>query len=308
MASARLRYNGLQTTLGGSLTNSATSVTFAAALTHSNGTAVPTLAGGDYIPLALCDATTGDLKEIVYLTAYTAAATTGTISRGKEGTTGVAHSTGEVVMCTPLVSDITLIDRPYIVASATAYATTGSPSITIPAGVLEDDLILLFIGANYTTTAAPSGYGIEFATNALSNHNVAVCSRWADGTEGGSSSGSATLATGGEQWTVHCVVIRGARLVVGANGTRGVTVTTQAAPAITNPGRSLFLEFGSARVTSGGPTVTLSDGTQITTRSDSTLGSALYAANNLRPSRIIATATSSASSSGLGVLACSVTG
>jgi hypothetical protein len=102
---ARLRYNGLSTTLGASLTNSATSVTFAAALTHSGGTNVPTISGTDYIPLSILDGT-GKLSEVVYLTAYTAAATTGTIVRGLEGTTGVSHSSGDKVVCAPTKVDV----------------------------------------------------------------------------------------------------------------------------------------------------------------------------------------------------------
>ena len=102
----RLRYNGLSTTLGGSLTSSGTSVTFAAALTHSGGTAVPTITGTDYIPLSILDST-GRLSEIVYLTAYTSGATTGTITRGQEGTTGVTHASGDKVDHGVTATDVT---------------------------------------------------------------------------------------------------------------------------------------------------------------------------------------------------------
>lgn len=111
---SRLRYNGLATgsagaltalDLGGSLTNSATSVTFNAALTYNNGTAVPTIVSPDYIPLTIRDAA-GNVSEIVYLTAYTAAATTGTITRGEEGTTGVAHSSGDKIVHAPTTADV----------------------------------------------------------------------------------------------------------------------------------------------------------------------------------------------------------
>jgi hypothetical protein len=102
---ARLRYNGLSATLGASLTSSATSVTFGAALTHSNGTNVPTIVSPDYIPLAILDSS-GHLSEIVWLTAYTAAATTGTITRGQESTTGVAHSSGDKVICSVFAADV----------------------------------------------------------------------------------------------------------------------------------------------------------------------------------------------------------
>lgn len=108
---ARLLYNGVSSTLGGSgLTNSATSVTFAAALTHSGGTNVPTITGTDYIPLVILDSAS-HLSEVVWLTAYTAGATTGTIVRGKEGTTGVAHSVGDKVVNSALVADLSMGSR-----------------------------------------------------------------------------------------------------------------------------------------------------------------------------------------------------
>lgn len=45
---SKLRYNGLVATLASpGLTNSATSINFAAALTHSGGTAVPTITGSE---------------------------------------------------------------------------------------------------------------------------------------------------------------------------------------------------------------------------------------------------------------------
>lgn len=128
---ARLRYNGLSTTLGASLTSSATSVTFGAALTHSNGTNVPTIAGSDYIPLAILDSS-GHLSEIVWLTAYTAAATTGTIARGKEGTAGVAHSSGDKVVHGPLTDDVSAGVIGYTEYKAGSnYTTTSSTHVQI---------------------------------------------------------------------------------------------------------------------------------------------------------------------------------
>lgn len=103
---ARLRYNGLTAELGASLTNSATAATFAAALTHSGGTAVPTISGGNYIPLTILDSA-GKVSEIVRLTAYTAGATTGTIARGQESTTGVSHASGDKVVHSATVFDAT---------------------------------------------------------------------------------------------------------------------------------------------------------------------------------------------------------
>lgn len=104
MTNTRLRYNSLRAALGASLTASGTTITFASPLTHSNGVSVPTLAGGDYIPLSILIDT--ELEEIVYLTAYTSGATTGTITRGRESTIGVTHSIGQAVICAPTALDL----------------------------------------------------------------------------------------------------------------------------------------------------------------------------------------------------------
>lgn len=101
---ARLRYNGLTATLGAALASGDTAVSFEAALTHSGGTAVPTIAAGDYIPLTILDS--GEVAEIVHLTAYTSAATTGTISRGEEDTTAAAHSIGAAVIHAATIEDV----------------------------------------------------------------------------------------------------------------------------------------------------------------------------------------------------------
>jgi hypothetical protein len=133
---ARLRYLGLVAELAGSgLTNSATSITFAAALTHAGGTAVPTLSG-DYIPLTILDSD-GVPSEVVYLTAYTSAATTGTISRGKEGTTGVSHSAGAVIVDAHLPSDIyaSRVDDPEEWGPNLGYDVEWAPGGTaVPSG------------------------------------------------------------------------------------------------------------------------------------------------------------------------------
>lgn len=86
---ARIRYNNENGTLGAALTNSGTTITFTTAPNFA------TLTGANYIPLML-DVGTSSF-EVVYLTAYTAAATTGTILRTAEDSTNwpaVAHSSG----------------------------------------------------------------------------------------------------------------------------------------------------------------------------------------------------------------------
>lgn len=114
----RLRYNGLATgsagslsdlTLSGSHTNSTTTLTFNAALTHSNGTAVSTITGSDYFMLSILDSA-GHVAEIVKVTAYTSGGTTATVTRGEEGTSGVSHSSGAKVVHAPTNQDMAPLD------------------------------------------------------------------------------------------------------------------------------------------------------------------------------------------------------
>lgn len=104
---ARLRYNGLTTTLGAALTSADTTVTFAAPIAHSGGTPVPTITGTDYIPLSILTSSDPDstVSEIVFLTAYTAGATTGTIARAQESTVATAHASGDAVVHAPTAAD-----------------------------------------------------------------------------------------------------------------------------------------------------------------------------------------------------------
>lgn len=87
----RVRFNNLAGKLGGSLTATSTTITFAGPLTYDGAIAVPTIAAPDYIPLTL-EPGSGNF-EVVWLTAYTQAATTGTILRGVEGAP-VGHANG----------------------------------------------------------------------------------------------------------------------------------------------------------------------------------------------------------------------
>lgn len=162
---ARLRYNGLTTTLGASLTSSATSVTFGAALTHSGGTAVPTITGSDYIPLTILTSA-GAVSEIVYLTAYTSGATTGTITRGQESTSGVAHSSGDKVIHSTTVQDVgnryarmvcaTTGQNVSVSSTSLAVLTHNGNEIKVTVGAEAGDVLQL--GLNCQLNDAVSAY------------------------------------------------------------------------------------------------------------------------------------------------------
>lgn len=136
----RLRYNLLETTLGASLADEAgpSSVTFASKLTAADGD-IPTISGGDYLPLVIRGATLAD-SEIVYLTAYTSEATSGTVTRGMEGSSTAAHDSGAKVENNPSTQDFAghVESVKYtggnISLTSTAWAQVPSlPTIELPA-------------------------------------------------------------------------------------------------------------------------------------------------------------------------------
>lgn len=120
---ARLRYNNSVGTLGAALTSGGTTITFASAPSFA------TITSPDYIPLILepAGSTPSANFEIVHLTAYTAGATTGTISRGQEGTTGVAHANGVAWAHGPVQMD----------AYENMAVFTSSGTFNIPANVTQ---------------------------------------------------------------------------------------------------------------------------------------------------------------------------
>lgn len=126
---ARRRYNGLKAALGADLTAAGTTVTFSAGLTYTGATGpgaqVPTIAAGDYVPLSIQNAQ--GVAEVVYLTAYTAGATTGTIQRGRDGTGGVAHTSGARVIQAATSGDF--VGPSIYIPVTVALPSLGAPSL-----------------------------------------------------------------------------------------------------------------------------------------------------------------------------------
>jgi hypothetical protein len=253
----RLRYDGLATgsagaltalTLGGSLTNSATSITFSAALKSDNGTAVPTITGSDYIPLSILD-TDGNLAEIVYLTAYTSGATTGTISRGKEGTTGVAHASGMGVVHGPTASDMPGVGGgiigfcQYAPATGIAKSTTTTTSADVDATNLvvtftapPSGNVLVTLGgyANVTATTTQFFWGLRSGSSDVTGSYMGVMSTVAHSTF---ASASVVMAvTPGTsytwKWAFYRLVTGTGNIFVGADGNGGTAPATMIVHAL----------------------------------------------------------------------------
>lgn len=153
----RIRKGAQSGTLGAALTNVETTITFAAAPNFS------TLGTDEYIALILDENASENGPEIVHLTTYTAAATTGTIARGMEGTTAVAHSNGEDWLHGPTVKDFDdLVDGRNggreVVKTIAASGTT--PDLDLIDGNVFD--VTLDNNATFTFSSAVSGFGIGF--------------------------------------------------------------------------------------------------------------------------------------------------
>jgi len=104
----RLRFDGIETYLALQLEghDGATTITFAGPLLHDGGQSIPDFAYGDPQYLTLSILTSNYvLSEIVYLVAYDSASSSGTITRGEEGTLIAMHSFGDKVVHAPTVVD-----------------------------------------------------------------------------------------------------------------------------------------------------------------------------------------------------------
>src|SRR5664280_2961925 len=96
---SRIHSNFASGTLGASLAPGDTTITF--------GVAPPfaTLAASDIVPITLDPVTPGS-QEIIWLTAYTSGGTTGTIARGKEGTSATTHGPSAAWVQAPTTVDM----------------------------------------------------------------------------------------------------------------------------------------------------------------------------------------------------------
>lgn len=162
---ARQRFNGLKASLSGAHTAATTTLTFASALTYNNGVAVPSLTGTDYFMLTVLSST-GDLAEIVKVSAYTQGATTATVSRGESGTTAIAHASGATVVNAPTSGDYQTVLFNRRTAGDLSFNSTGwqdvstSLDMTLPAQVGDT----IEYSASFLVQSAANALAIDVAT------------------------------------------------------------------------------------------------------------------------------------------------
>jgi hypothetical protein len=207
---ARLRYNNAAGALGSpALTATATTITFAAAPSFA------TIVSPDFIPLVLdppAGPTPNPNFEIVYLTAYTSGATVGTVTRGAEGTTGIAHGVGAVWAQAPTLTDL---KGQSPVGTIVPYAGYGDPPENnwlicdgrLIDGVLYPDF-LARVGHAYN-------YGSNPGNNGLGHQQVRIPDKRGKQSMGAINMGS--LLGAGPSDNYHAQGIRGALATPGGS-------------------------------------------------------------------------------------------
>ena len=121
----RMRFDGLEVRLSSPINEYQQQIFFDIPLTHSGGISVPDVpdvTGDEYVPLALLDSN-NRLLEIIHLTGYAEGATTGTVTRGQEGTAARPHIQGVSIVHAATIQDFLNVQnhandpqphRPYI--------------------------------------------------------------------------------------------------------------------------------------------------------------------------------------------------
>jgi hypothetical protein len=145
--------NNCNTTLSGSLTNVATTMSVTSA------TGFPSPAGSQYFYCTLADAATQTTIEIVKVTAVSG--TTFTIVRGQDGTSGTAFASGAVVslrLIRASLNDFPKLDEDNTFTGANAYGTPASITLTNGTG------LPIVNGTTGTLSVARGGTGLTTLT------------------------------------------------------------------------------------------------------------------------------------------------
>jgi hypothetical protein len=213
--------NNATSTLASGITSSATSLTVAT----GNGTLFPTLGGSDYFFCTL--ANTSGTVEIVKVTARST--DTFTVTRGQDGTSGVAWNSGDKVelrLVAASLNDIPKLDEANTFTAANALGTPASIVLTNATSVPVNQ-------ATGTLAVGNGGTGATSLTanNVLLGNGTSALQVVAPGTSGN------VLTSNGTTWS--SVTPSGASgtvtSVATGNGLSGGTITTTGTLTIACP-------------------------------------------------------------------------
>lgn len=156
-------------------------------------------------------------------------------------------------------------------SASTPFAIATSRSVTLPAGIEADDLIVVLASNGFETTAAPaepSGYTQLATASVATNWRFTLFRRWAVGNEGGTSVTVASPSGVGARISLAAVVVRGldvnASLDVASQTTAAATANL-ASPTITSShDPRLVLWFAGFEFSVGNRTATVAAPSDVT--------------------------------------------
>jgi hypothetical protein len=162
---SRLRKNFITGTISSALTSSGTTMSLTAKLGDFNVTAP------DYLPLVINPNSAGvsNTSEIVYVTAYTAASLSATITRGNESSTAAGWSSGTVYSHGVLAADLPT-DLPAPSASGQILTSTSTTSGTWSSTINSSTIYSSTFNGGAVNNAAISGGSAN--TVAISNSSI----------------------------------------------------------------------------------------------------------------------------------------
>jgi hypothetical protein len=268
MGEILLYKNNATSTLAGSITSSQTTANLAA----GTGALFPAPGAGEGFYGSFVDAATGLLTEIVFV--YAVSGDTITMTRGQDGTSGLAWNAGDIFSQFCTAADMALM----LQTAAAIGRLSGPPqlvvstagSLTFPAAT-NAVLAYLLGGGGAGGGAVATGAG-QCSAGAGGNSGCLVTayvtagfqgSSLSIGTAGAAVSGAAGGSGGSTIWTLGS---GGGGLVYTANGGAGGAVSVAGAPpfaigpAVTTPAAPVLGEYFATAGVQGGPGMAFSTG------------------------------------------------
>lgn len=197
--------NNVNTSLFAAITSTATSLTLLSA------TNLPTLAAGQVMPLTLNDAATGQIYEILYVTAISGA--TLTVQRAQEGTAAQAWAIGDYAKCMPTAQSVEPAGGNPAQVFQVATAVTGTQAV--PLAQAQADFAALNGSSAQPFNVASASTSTEALSLGQAQADFAALSQFSN-----------SLAVPGDQYIPGGLISQWGTATVGGAGTTTISFPT----------------------------------------------------------------------------------